>query len=326
MTGLDRSSLATAIALILAFGPGAARAEWPNDRPIEMIVGFAAGGGQDIMARTLAPALEKALGANAKVVVLNRPGASGEIAYAAVARANPDGYTLGVISTPGIIALPLQRKTQYDPAGWIPVARIVDDATALVVSVDGKFDSLKGYIERARANPGTVSAGYNGVGTNGHFGSMLVEQVAGIKLNGIPYQGTGQSRPALLGGHVDSIYMGIGEFLETGKDPKARTRLLGYMAPARVKEAGDIPTFREAGYDLIFSSERGIAAPRGLPAAIATRLTQAIERAMADPAFVETARKQSLMLSYLSGPDWAKQMETLIPKLDRIIKAMPPQK
>ena len=299
----------------------AAYAKWPNDRPIELIVGFAAGGGQDIMARTLAPFIEKQL--NARIVVMNRAGAGGEIAYGAVARAAPDGYTLGIVSTPGIVAIPIQRKAQFDSTTLIPVARIVDDPTAVVVIIDSKFDSLKNYIDRARATPGSVSSGYNSIGTNGHIGSALLEQAAGVRFNGIPYQGTGQSRPALLGGHVDSVFMGLGEFLEAGRDGKSRFRLLGYMAAESFKVAGDAPTFREIGLDLVFSSERGVAAPRGLPAAVNTRLAQAIERAIADPAFVEAARKQSLLLSYLPEPEWAKQMDRLLPRLTEVVKAMP---
>ena len=298
-----------------------ARAEWPADKPIEMIIGFSAGGGQDVMTRTLAPYVERGL-PGARIVVVNRPGASGEIAYASVARAVPDGYTLGIGSTPGLIAIPLQRKSQYQLADILPIARIVDDPTALVVNVDSQFKTLQSYIDRARAERGSVSAGYNGVGTNGHIGLLLVEQAAGIRFNDIPYQGTGQSRPALLGGHVDSVFMGLGEFLEAGRDPKSRLRLLGYMAGSRVKEAGDAPIFKEVGLDLIASSERGIFAPRALPAPIATRLAQAIERAVTDPAFIDAAKKQSLVLSYLPGAEWARQMERLTPRLAEVVKKM----
>ena len=318
MTWILRAALAFGMGLCAA---GAAHAEWPLDKPIEMVIGFSAGGGQDIMTRTLGPYLERQLG-GARIVVINRPGASGEIGYASVARAAPDGYTLGIVSTPGLIAIPLQRKTQYDPASLVPVARIVDDATAVVVNTESKFQSLKGYLDQARSAPGTVSAGYNGVGTNGHIGILLVEQATGIQFNGIPYQGTGQSRPALLGGHVDSVYMGLGEYLEAARDSKSRVRLLGYMSPARIKEAGDAPIFRDAGLDLVASSERGIVAPRGLPPTVMTRLAQAIERAIGDPAFAEAARKQNLIVAYLSGPEWAKQMERLTPRLADVVKKM----
>src|SRR5579871_2133436 len=169
-----RRVLAVMAGAALSFAAGA---EWPHDRPIELIVGFAAGGGQDVMARSLAPYLERHLGA--RLIVVNRPGASGEIAYTALARAAADGYTLGIVSTPGVIALPLQRKTQYDPAAILPVARIVDDATSLVVSSTGPFDSLQGFLDAARRRPGEISAGFNGTGTNGDFGAMLVERAAG---------------------------------------------------------------------------------------------------------------------------------------------------
>jgi tripartite-type tricarboxylate transporter receptor subunit TctC len=310
------------LAFVAASLAGAVRAEWPRDKPIDLIVGFAAGGGQDIMARTLAPHLERHL-PGARFVIQNRPGAGGEIAYTAVARAAPDGYTFGIVSTPGLVAIPLQRKAQYDLASLVPVARIVDDATAVVVARTSRFETLKAFIDRARADPGGVSAGFNGVGTNGHIGSALVERAAGVKFNTIPYQGTGQSRPALLGGHVDSVFMGLGEYLEFSKDSKTPVRLLGYMAEARIKEAGNVPTFREIGLDLIASSERGIAAPRGVPSAIATRLAEAIERAIKDAGFIESAAKQSLLLAYLPGPEWGRRMEVLAPRLAEIMAAAP---
>jgi tripartite-type tricarboxylate transporter receptor subunit TctC len=124
---------AAVAAAILSLAP-AAEAAWPNDKPIEIIVGFAAGGGTDIMARTLAPFLEKYL--KASVVVVNRGGAGGELAWTALAQAKPDGYTIGFINTPNVLTIPIERKARFSLDDFKPIANMVDDPTAFNVHVD----------------------------------------------------------------------------------------------------------------------------------------------------------------------------------------------
>lgn len=109
----------------------AALADWPTDRPIEMIVAFAAGGGTDIMLRTLAPLLEAEL--DTQIPVMNRPGASGEIAYTALSQAKWDGYTISSFNTPGFLTMQIERKLRFDPAAICPIARIVEDPGAFIV-------------------------------------------------------------------------------------------------------------------------------------------------------------------------------------------------
>ena len=126
------------IALVAALGfavSGPASAAWPEDKPIEVVVGFAPGGGTDVMARKLLPFVERALGGKAKFVVLNKPGAGGEIAFASIARAAPDAYSIGVVNVPGYNFLLMTRKTQYTTDEIRLVARIVEDPNVIVVPV-----------------------------------------------------------------------------------------------------------------------------------------------------------------------------------------------
>ncbi|WP_423194662.1 tripartite tricarboxylate transporter substrate binding protein [Cupriavidus sp. H18C2] len=158
-----------------------AQAAWPEDRPIEVYVGFAAGGGTDLLARAMAPFLQKHLGGKARIVVVNKPGASGEIAYLSLSRATPDGYTIGIISTPSFLTIPIQRKPKYDPAAIVPLARVIDDPTMFVVAGDSKLASMADLVKQLKGNPEGLSMGSNGIGTNGHMAALALQQATGAK-------------------------------------------------------------------------------------------------------------------------------------------------
>ena len=157
----------TALTASVVLGMSAAHADWPTDRPIELIVAFAPGGGTDVMHRTLAPFVDKELGA--RITVLNKPGASGEIAYTALAEAKSDGYTLSSLNTPGFLTMQMDRQVRFDPKKICLVARIVEDPGALIVQAKSEFNSLKDLVAYAKANPGVVTIGTTGVGTDEHL-------------------------------------------------------------------------------------------------------------------------------------------------------------
>ncbi|MET1114102.1 MAG: tripartite tricarboxylate transporter substrate-binding protein, partial [Comamonas sp.] len=129
-------------------------AAWPADKPIELVVGFAPGGGTDVMARVLARFVEKQLGDGARIVVINKPGSAGELAASYVQNAKPDGYTLGMINVPGYTFLPMYRKTSYQPERIRLIARIVDDPAMLVANKEsGKPMTLDAFIQAAKKEP-----------------------------------------------------------------------------------------------------------------------------------------------------------------------------
>ena len=295
-----------AVALACAVGRPAVAA-WPDDRPIEIIVGFQAGSGPDILARRIAPVLARLLGAKASFVVNNRTGAAGEIALTALARAEPNGYTIGGLSTPSFIVVPLIKKPQYDPAAIVPLARVVDDPTLVVAGGASGIKDLRELVARVKANPGTVAMGHNGVGTNGNLAALAIERAAGAKLNDIPFKGTSESRTALLGGHVDIVGMSVSEFV-MDREAVGLFRGLAQLNPVRAPALPEVSTARELGFDIVISSERGFAAPRGLPPEIAQRLARAIRLAVDDPEFLRGSSRDELALAYLSGPDWAASM------------------
>jgi putative tricarboxylic transport membrane protein len=284
-----------------------AHAAWPDDRPIEIIVGYQAGSGPDILARRMAPAMAKHLGPKASFVVSNRAGASGEIALAAVSRAEPSGYTIGTLTTPSFIIIELVKKPQYDPAAIVPLARVVDDPTLIATGGASPIKELRDLVARVKANSGSLSIGHNGIGTNGHLATLAIERAAGAKLNDIPFKGTSESRTALLGGHVDLVAMSVSEFV-MDRESTGLIKALAQLGPVRAPTLPEIPTGRDLGFDVVISTERGFAAPRGVAGEIMERLQKAIAAAVTDPEFLRGTTSDELAVSYLSGPDWLKSM------------------
>lgn len=301
--------------------PALAQAAWPAARPIEVIVGFAPGGGTDVMARAIAPFMEAEL-PGARFVVLNRAGAGGETAYTALQTARPDGYTFGYINTPGYISVGIERRVRYDRARIRPIARVVDDPTAFVVRDDSPFRTVNDLVEAARRAPETIAVASSGVGTDDHLGLTLLEAATGTKFIHAPYAGAGQVKTALIAGHIQVAGINLGEMGILGQD-RALVRPLAAMSAERWSEMASVPTFREQGFDVIMSSERGLAAPRDVPDEIAHRVDQAVAKVLTLPGWQEQAKRLELPIAYLSGPEWERQMPAQEARYRRIWEATP---
>ncbi|ALM84075.1 tripartite tricarboxylate transporter substrate binding protein [Bordetella sp. N] len=311
----------SAALLFIAAAP-AAHAAWPDDQPIEIVVGFSAGGGTDLMARALAPFIEKRLGGHARVVVLNKPGASGEIANAYVARAKPDGYTLGVINVPSFNFLPMYKKTQYKPEDFTLVARVVNDPTVLIARSDAKANTLAAIVDALKKNPKSLSFGYNGIGTNGHLALKQLQNESGAEPNDVPFKGTSESKTAVLGSHVDYAFVSAGEMPEL-RSGSSNLRAVAQFGTERSKALPDVPTAAEQKYKVTMTSERGFAAPKGVPADAVARLQKAIADSIADPAFIKAASNDALVLAYLPGAEWQASLNQQAPALRAIADTIP---
>src|SRR5688572_20399675 len=209
---MKRASLKLALAAIaFAIAPAIAHAEWPNDRPIRLIVGFAPGGGTDLIAREIASFLQQELGT--QIVVDNRPGAAGEIAYTALSRAKPDGYTLGILNTPGFLSMQVQRKIGFDPNSIKPLARVGEDQTSLFVRASSEIKTLNDLVSAAKAKPGSVSYGSAGIGTDTHLAMVMLGAKTGATFNHIPFKGSAEARIAVLASEIHAGGMNVGEFV-----------------------------------------------------------------------------------------------------------------
>lgn len=314
---------AAAAATVLAFAPmPAAYAAWPSDSPISVTVGFAAGGTTDVMVRTLAPFIAKHLGDNASLVVMNRPGASGEIAINQVMRAKPDGYSLVVVNQPGYFFVPMYRKASYSIGDLTLLARVVSDPTVMVSRKDGKVTELRQALGVLKASPSSLSAGHNGIGTNGHLAMVRLETAAGVKFNAIPYNGSAQQKIALGSNNLDIAFLAASEVPDP-ENEATPVRLLAQFTRTRVQRLASVPTTFDLGLPVEMTGERGFAAPNNVPPAIMVRLEKAIETAVKDPDFIKAARNDAPFLSFLGGADWKRQIEIDRQAYEAIARTLP---
>ncbi len=315
-------TLACSLAAAISMVPSA-WAAWPEDRPVEIVVGFAAGGGTDLMARKLAPFIQKHLGGKGQFVVINKPGASGEVANAFVAKSKPDGYTLGIVNVPAFLYVPMVRQSQYQTGDFQLIARIVDDPTVLVTRPESKFDSLKQVIDAAAKEPGSLSVGHNGEGSNGDLMLKLLQKNTGAQLNPIVYKGTGPQKTDVVGGHITFGTVSAGEVPELHKGGKGTLKVVAQFTAKRSAALPNVPTATESGVQVLMSSERGMAAPKGVDPAIAKRLEQAIGDALKDPEFLAAASSDAPVLAFLPGAQWTQSLNTDTAELQKMISTTP---
>jgi tripartite-type tricarboxylate transporter receptor subunit TctC len=261
------------------FAANALADEYPA-RPVTLIVPYAAGGGNDVMARIVADKMSPALGQ--PIVIENRGGAGGSIATRQVAKSEPDGYTLGLGGT-GTLAIDptLYSNVGYDPRkDFAPVGLIATSALVVLVNPSVPAHSIKELIALARKQPLNFASAGSGSGM--HLGTELFASMAGITLTHVPYKGTGPALTDLLGGHVGLYFSSLPPAIGLVKEGKLRA--LAVTGPTRSAIFPDLPTVAEAGlpgYEAVL--HYGIVAPAGTPTAIIEKLNKALRAALANP-------------------------------------------
>jgi tripartite-type tricarboxylate transporter receptor subunit TctC len=295
------TTTAVAGAAVLPVARPAYAQSWPS-RTIELVIGFAPGGGTDILARTLAPFLEKHIGGGAKIAVINRPGPAGEIGFTALAQARPDGHTIGMLNAPAFITIPYERQARYTFDSFAYIANLVSDPASINVHPNSEFQTIQDLVTFAKANPGRVTIGMQGVGSAMHLATLAFASAAGIRMTTVPFPGTAPNRTALLGRHIMASTFGIGEAAPFVKEGQVRN--LGMMGTERWAELPDAKTMVEQGIDVVSGSDRGIAAPAGTPDEILERLADAVRKSVEDPEFIAKGREQLLFLNYVPRAEY----------------------
>jgi tripartite-type tricarboxylate transporter receptor subunit TctC len=286
--------------LTAAFAQGA----YPT-RPIRLVVPFPPGGPTDIYARQYANRIGAILGQN--VIVENKAGASGAIGAVEVMRAPADGYTLlfGTASTHALYNL-IAEKPQYDSLKDFAAVAILGGAPIVMVANPAIPPTLKGALDEARANPGKLSYASPGQGTMMHlFAERLKKEAGNVDIKHIPYKGTGQARPALLGGQVELMTDTLGASLPDHRAGKAK--ILAIAAPRRSDAASDVPTVDEAlgtkGFEAVLWN--AVFAPAGTPLPVLETLAAATAKALADPSLREQLDKLGITPELGSTPSTA---------------------
>lgn len=289
--------LLTIAFVLLQLVTNQAMAAFP-DKPVTLVVGFAAGGLPDMMARSLAEASKEFLGQ--PIVISNRPGGTGSIAASLVTDAPRDGYTVGLIYGPTVSVMPqIVSETRYKgPDDFTPIMSMVQAPVYLIVKSNAPWTTPAQFLAAAKAKPGAIRAGTSGVGTMGAIMLDHLKQSQGIDITSVPFQGAAQGLTAVLGGHIEALIGNSGSV--TGQLNAGTVRLLGVFEPKRVMGIpgmAEVPTFMEYGYPLIArSSGYFLATTKGVQDDIVQKLAAAFTKGMSTSAFQDFARANGLMI------------------------------
>ena len=285
-----------------AFASPTLAAEYP-ERPVELVVPWAAGGGTDSMARSFAEAAKKHM--SQPMIVTNKPGATGAIGFSEVARATPDGYKVGVL-TAEILIIPHMGIGKVSYEDFIPIARFNSLASAITVRADAPWNTIEEFLAYARKNQGLVKVGNSGVGSIWHLGAAALGDKAGVKFSNIPFQGGNPAVLALLGGHIDAVSVSTAEVLTYVAAGKLKT--LAVMADKRIKGFESSPTLKERNIDLVIGSWAGLGVPKNTPQKIVDYLKNVSAKAIEEPALLEVMDKQNLNPAYADDVAFKAQM------------------
>jgi len=310
-----RLALVGIFSLVLLLSPPAPAAGFP-ERDISLIVPWAAGGGTDTLARTLAKNGKKYFGVNINVV--NRAGGTGAVGMNAVAKSKPDGYTVGVItfnlSTYRMIGLAELSYKDFDL-----IALLNRSPAGFSVRTDSPFKTLKDLVEYTKANPGALTVGHAGPGQPWHLSAALLATTYNLKFTFVPFDGAAPMRTALVGGHIAMASSGMDEMLQFYKTKQVR--FLAAVTPARNAFYPDVPTVGEAGYPIanpIFDW-RGLGVAKGTPPEILKTLREGFRKAAEDPEYIKLMDELTLPRTYLEYDKFTEFLAGLEKSLEPVL-------
>jgi tripartite-type tricarboxylate transporter receptor subunit TctC len=292
--------------------------DYPN-RPITLVVPYAAGGGNDVMARIVGEKMSKTLGQ--QIVIDNRPGAGGALATRQVAKAAPDGYTLVIGGTGSLAVNPtLLPNVGYDVRkDFAPVGMIGSSAMIVLIHPAVPAKTIPDLIALAKKTPGKFTFASAGVGSGIHLGAELFAHMAGIKLIHVPYKGTGPALTDLIGGHVSIYFSSLPSAIGLIKDGKVRA--LAVTGAKRSDIFPDLPTVAEAALPGFEAELRyGIVAPAGTPRPVVDKLNAALRQALADPDTIKRMARDGTDSAPSSPEEYAADIDREERKWSDVVK------
>jgi len=279
---------------------------FPN-QPINLIVSYSAGGGTDTSARILQPYLEKELGVT--VNILNKPGGGGWVGWSELAHAKPDGYTMGYINSPNIVSgyLNPSAKRQENLDSFEFLGNQVSNPEIIAIRTDEqRFTDIKGLIEFAKNNELTATG--TGVAGDDHVAALTLNKNFGTKFRAVQFEGTADSRTAVLGGHVDVLLASVDEVYTMHQNKELK--VIGVMANERSKFLPDVPTLEESGFTgVVATSTRGLAVPKGVDPENVKILTEAIEKAIKNEEQIAKMEDMGIQIEYLNGEEYLNALK-----------------
>ena len=304
------------ISLVLVSEIPALAADFPG-KPISLVIPYPAGGSTDLTGRALANAAKTYLGQ--PVICENKAGGGGTVGPALVISKPPDGYTIGISHGAATIAWHM-GKLNFNPlTDQTNIIRYTSYVFGMVVRSDSPWKTIQEFVKYARENPEKVTYGTPGVGTNPHLAMEDLSMMTGIKLVHMPFKGGAEANTALLGGHIDAISDSTswGPLVDAGK-----FRLLVTYAPQRMPRYPQVPTLKEAGYDMVYSSPVFLIGPKGMPKPIVARLHDAFKKSLDDPDYLSILKKYDMSLNYLGPEDLDKAIRQESEQIKRVVQKL----
>ena len=280
-------------------------AEKYPDKPITLIVPFAAGGSTDLVARSMEKVFTKYL--SQPLIVKNVPGGAATIGLNEIAGAEPDGYTLGIVSI-GVMLQPLYGQTRYHyPSALDPLVQVTSLPTIAVVQADKPWNNIGDLINYAKQNPEKVKFGHPGLGSGNHVAGEMFGQIANISMDQVPFKGDSETLAALLGGHIQLIFTtlpSVKEHIKSGK-----VRVLGIAGEKRSTDSvlSSVPTFREQGIDMNFGIWQGIAVHKVMEPEVKAKLLSALEKVVNDPEYIQNMKALGMEIDYLGQKEFEEK-------------------
>ena len=304
--------LPAVVCLILVLGMvdlAPAQEKYPNSsRSIDLIIAFAPGGVTDVTGRIFADDFSKVIGI--PVAPVNKPGASGTYGGTLVAKANPDGYTLLANTISGmVLSHSILPKVEFDTLkDFFPVAIVSNIPDCLLIKPDSPYKTVQDLIEAARKNPGKISYGTVGVGSDGNFNGEILASSTNVKFKHVPFKGGGEVATAVMGGHVDFSVSAATTYIPLEKAGKLR--ILAVTGKSRMKALPHVPTFEEAGIKGSFINNwAGVFAPVKTPKPIIDTIVAATEKVLRSKEFGEKIEKTGGEVEYNSPVDFRAIIE-----------------
>jgi putative tricarboxylic transport membrane protein len=289
------------------------------DRPLELTVPFAAGGGSDIMARTIATIMQHEKLLSQPIVVVNRPGGNGVLGYLHVGQRAGDPYALSA-ATPSFLIQPLLGRMKLTYRDYTLVAGLALDEFVLIVRADSPHRSVADLVVAARRAPKAVTVGGSSAPSSDSIIAHLVERATGAQFNYVPFKGGGEVLTNLLGGHIEVASANPGEMLDQLE--AKRIRALAVASERRLASLPDVPTLRESGIDVVVTQWRGVVAPKGMPADAQATLALAFKRMTESKTWTQYVRDNNLTPFHLAPEAFGRFLDSEVEKMARILREM----